>query len=119
MHNPIDVGPRGWSTPETFGRVLEAVAADPTVDLIMIHEDIYRFVQTHTPWEAVKSINELAIEAKDSKPIIAVLPYGASDEARLEIEQMLCQSKIAVFPTFERAARALFNRKRYFLHHNP
>ena len=117
LHNPVDIGPRGWSEPQILRKVLEIIAADPVIDLIMVHEDIYRFRKIGVPWEMVKKFNEVIIEIKQNKSIVIVLPHGVTDEARKEIDQMLCRAKIAVFPTSERAAKAIFNLSQYFPYH--
>ena len=115
LHNPVDVGPRGWSNPETFGRVLEIVTNDPKANLVLVHEDMFRFKQLKIPWEAVRRINEFVIEIGQRKPVVVVMPYGASNEVRWEMERMLIQAKIAVYPSFKRAAQAILNVRRYLL----
>jgi len=67
------------------------------------------------PWSAIESINDalIAFKTKQDKPIAVVLTHGASIKERRETELKLSQASIPVFPTMERAAKAIMNFSRY------
>jgi acyl-CoA synthetase (NDP forming) len=54
-------------------------------------------------------INDFFIEirGRQSKPLLIVLPPGSSEPERLDLERRLSKASIAVFPTMERAAKAI------------
>jgi len=65
------------------------------------------------------AMNDIVAKAgrKYGKPVIVVSPPGTLDKDRLEVESMLSGEGTAVFPSMERAARAIANvRQHYRLH---
>lgn len=113
LRNPVDVSQSG-SNPSTIKEVLELILADSTIDLVIIQEDIGVFLK-YLPWELAQAVNAVFIDlrAKQHKPIVVVLPPGATEAERLEIERALTQASIPVFSTMERAAKAIMNLSQY------
>ena len=60
-------------------------------------------------------INDILIDVNNShkKPVVAILAPGLGEIHRLEIEEKLVNSGIPVFPSIDRAAKALNNLKLY------
>ena len=107
LHNPVDVS-RSDSNPSVIREALTFVLADPSIELVIIQEDAGVLLE-YLPAEWVKEINAVFVDlrTKQDKPLVVVLPSGAAEPQRLEIEQMLAQVSIPVFPSMERAARAI------------
>ncbi|MCX5998164.1 MAG: hypothetical protein NTU41_00845 [Chloroflexi bacterium] len=49
-----------------------------------------------------------------SKPLVVVLPAGSTEPKRIETEGRLVAARIPVYPTMERAAKAISNVSRYY-----
>jgi len=112
--NPVDVSQSG-SNPSIIREALGVVLADPAIDLVIIQEDAGILLK-YFPLEWVQDINTVFVDfrANQEKPIVVVSPPGASDSQRLEIERRLTQASIPVFPTMERAAKAIANLSSYY-----
>ena len=113
LHNPIDVGQYGGQ-PSTLKETLDIILADPIIDLVLIQQDI-GIILSLMPEKLVEDINNVFIDfrTKQNKPIVIVLPPGDAEMKRLRIEQRLCQAAIPVFPSMERAAKAIMNISKY------
>jgi acyl-CoA synthetase (NDP forming) len=110
----VDVSQSG-SNPSIIREVLELILADTAIELVIIQEDAGILLK-YFPLEWVQDINTVFVDfrTKQDKPLVVVSPPGAADLQRLEIEQKLTQASIPVFPTMERAARAISNLNRYY-----
>lgn len=113
LRNPVDVSQSG-SNPLIIQQATELVLADSSIDLVLVQEDAGVLLK-YLPWEPVEAINAIFVDfrTKQDKPIVIVLPPGATETERLEIEQKLSQASIPVFPTMGRAAKAIMNLSRY------
>lgn len=113
LHNPVDVSQSG-SSPAVIHKAIEIILADPSVDLIIVQEDV-GITLGIIPWEHLEAINNAFMRFRGSqqKPIVFVLPPGIAESERLAIEHKLAQASIPVFPTMERAAKAIVNLSRY------
>ena len=69
--------------------------------------------------ERVDELNHTMVNfsQKQSKPILVVLPPGPAEMRRIEIERILSHAGIPVYPSMERAAKAISNVNRYFRRH--
>ena len=94
---------------------IELVAADRRVDIIVVYENADTLVGLMTK-EVADLINGMIVKAsqKGRKPIIVVSPPGSLDLERLDIECRLCEAGIPVYPSMERAAKAIADVKRYY-----
>ena len=112
--NPVDISQRSGNT-QALQRTMELIAADPQVDIIVIHENadiLSRFLGK----DMADELNGIIIDFghKQSKPVVVVLPPGSLEMERLEIECRLAEAGIPVYPSMDRAARAIGNVSRYF-----
>lgn len=114
LHNPVDVSQAG-GRPAIIEEAFRLILADPSVNLLIVQEDMGILVG-RLPWNAIESINDalIAFKTKQDKPIAVVLTHGASIKERRETERKLSQASIPVFPTMERAAKAIMNFSRYY-----
>ena len=111
--NPVDVSQRSGNL-VIFEQTLRLVAAQPSIDIVAVYENADLLV-SFLPKEITDGLHHAIIDLsrKQPKPVIVVSPPGALDMQRLEIESRLAESGIPVFPSMERAARAIANVRRY------
>ena len=116
LRNPVDVS-QGSSNPDIIRKLTEIVLDDPNIDLLIIQEDVGILRQFLTT-DLCRMLNNAFIEVKNKKqkPLILVLPPGTNDIERSQLEQELTQASIPVFPSMERAAKAIMNYSRYWKH---
>ena len=109
VHNPVDVSQSQSRLPILQG-VFKAVLADSAINLLIVQEDM-GILLAYITLEGMEAINDTLINLRisQSKPIVIVLPSGAAEAERLQMERKLSKASIPVFPTMERAARALRN----------
>jgi len=113
LRNPVDVSQSG-SNPSILRDAIGIILDDPSIELIIIQEDAGILLK-YLPWKVAQAINTVFVDfrTKQDKPVVVVSPPGAAEPQRLEIEQALTQALIPVFPTMERAAKAIMNLSRY------
>lgn len=113
--NPVDVSQRAGNL-QAFERALHLVATEPSIDIVAVYENADLLV-TFLPKQITDAMHDAIIDLKrkQPKPVILVSPPGALDMQRLEIENRVAEAGIPVFPSMERAARAIANVHRYYL----
>lgn len=110
--NPLDMGGTiGFGgSPDTLRRLFAILNADPNVDAIAM-EMASGFLARR--WQAdpasLDRMLDLLVDhqQQSAKPFVAVLHAGHVEEMALEARKRMQDRGIAVFATFERAARAL------------
>ena len=115
--NPVDVSQRSGNL-RAFEKAIELVAAEPNIDLIAVYENVDLLV-AFLSRPMADAMNDIVAKAgrKCGKPVIVVSPPGTLDKDRLEVESKLSEAGIPVFPSMERAAKAIANvRQHYRLH---
>ena len=95
-------------------RMTWLVAAEPGVDLIAVYENVDLLIAFMSRPMA-DAMNEIVAKAgrKYDKPVIVVSPPGTLDKDRLEVESKLSEAGTAVFPSMDRAAKAIANVRQY------
>jgi acyl-CoA synthetase (NDP forming) len=113
LRNPVDVSQAGGRL-STLDEIFKAILADPVIDMLIVQQDM-GILLIQMSLEAVETINNslLSLRAMYGKPIVIVLPPGVTEPQRLQIEQKLTKSATPVFPTMERAAKAISHLSRY------
>lgn len=103
---------------QAFEQTMQLVAADRRVDIIVVYENAGTLVSLMTK-EVADLINGMIVKArqKGSKAIIVVSPPGSLDLERLDIECRLSEAGIPVYPSMERAAKAIADVRRYYSYH--
>lgn len=100
----------GWSSGmlASFERTMESVIRDRRVDIVVVYENADTLVSLMTR-EAADLINGMIVRShrKGGKPIVIVSPAGSLDSERLDIERGLSEAGIPVYPSMERAAKAI------------
>jgi acyl-CoA synthetase (NDP forming) len=102
-----------------FEGTMESLIRDRRVDIVVVYENADTLVSLMTR-EAADLINGMIVRSlqKGGKPIVLVSPPGSLDPERLDIERGLSESGIPVYPSMERAAKAIANVRRYHIRHN-
>jgi acyl-CoA synthetase (NDP forming) len=108
MRNPVDVSASGWN-PDIFSKTLETIANYNGIDFVLTYEPVptgpgaSRLINTHIDYliQTKKRVN---------KPIATVLRRDDTPEAAnlaFNLQNKCAQAGIPVFPSLERAARAI------------
>jgi len=119
VRNPMDVGMQ-LRHPEDHLRVMELVAADPGIDIIMMitHPGFSRWAGRKFANLMFGSLVKFAESSRNGKPFcIAIRSPSESLEAekdRLQMTKRLLDAGIPVFKTMERACRALYRFTGYY-----
>jgi acyl-CoA synthetase (NDP forming) len=113
FNNPLDVS-QAKSNVEIIRRAIEIATADQHVDLVVIQESMDLLIR-RLPWEAIERLGDMLADLckRQGKPMAAVLLPGLAEVERLAWARKLSNERIAVFPAFERAAKAVANMKWY------
>ena len=115
LRNPVDVS-QSWSRGSlNLFQAIELILEDPVVELLLIQEDVDILIKFFSQ-EGLNGINDFFVQLKKkhSKPLVIILPPGSAEPERLDVEQMLLKASIPVFPSVERAAKAIVALNRYF-----
>jgi acetyltransferase len=109
LGNPVDMS-QCQSDPEKVQRAIELLAAEPQIDLLLVYESAGVLLDLY-PREVTAGVNDVILNfaGKKVKPVVLVLPYGPAETRRREIEQRFIGAGVPVFPSIERAARAIHN----------
>lgn len=115
FRNPLDFG-IPLENLEILKKALDAVAADPVVDLIVFHDPINELcVGPFGGW--AQDVNDALINLKkrQPKPMVVVSPPGSpTTQEQWDLESELNAAWIPVFPNIQQAAKAIAGVSRYF-----
>ncbi len=112
--NPVDASQAQFRGLATLFQAIDLVVKDTAIDIVLIQEDIDILLPVYSQ-KGLEEINEFFSElgSRQNKPIIVVLPPGAIEPERLQIEQKLLAASIPVFYSMERAAKAIYKLNQY------
>jgi len=125
IQNPIDTG-NPWTPPSTYRRIMEVVASDPQIDVLVIimwHLPLFYAQRELRSWDLFQQILEvpIIISKMQWKPVVMVLCATPTEGEMLEVEGEWRRIKdrylaagISVYPTVERAANALARFVAYY-----
>ena len=97
--NPVDMGP-AWYDSETIKKVIEVILADENIDGLVLY---FAYASANRP--LLKEIGGLLKSPAHKKPVICCFPSPTG--AWVEEKHELDESGVAVYPTPERAAKAM------------
>lgn len=117
--NPVDIS-QGYGNIETLRKTMDLLAGDSQVDIIVLYENVdilSRFVGK----QMTDELNGTIINFSHSQriPLVAVLPPGSLETERLEAEGRFVEAGLPVYPSIDRAARAIANVSRFRLRTKP
>lgn len=119
IQNPIDLG-NPWTSPSAYRQIIKVVSSDPQVDaliIVMWHLPLF-YARRELLWKSFQQIIEasVTIGKRQRKPAVIVLWATPTEAEMLEVEGAWRKIKdryiaagIPVYPTVERAAKALNN----------
>jgi len=128
IRNPVDVG-APVIPPQMFQKVLEIAASVENIDTIIATQALHLFTSRKmkglggTGSMPAKDSLEIpvTINKRSGKPVIMVLPLGSAgadslgvEQARREFREFYISHGIPVYPTLERAARAVAHVVEYY-----
>lgn len=113
LRNPLDVS-QGYGDTGKLRQGLEVVLSDDTFDVVAIYENVdilLRFLSR----EIMDEMNSIFMEFARGRrrAMVVVLPPGSAEDSRLQVQKTLLGAGLAVFPTVDRAARAIANVYHY------
>jgi len=112
LTNPVDMSQRQAIAP-AVKQALDLVANEPQIDVILVYENAGVLLDVY-PREVTRDVNEVFLDfgRKSAKPLVLVLPPGPAEVRRREIEEKFKQAGVPIFPSVERAAKAIGNLSR-------
>ncbi len=124
VRNPMDVGMQ-LKGPDDYVRVLELVASDPAIDVVIIemHPMMARHGGRKRAQRMMENLVEFAAPHRSSKPIVVAMRNSgdnlASERARLRITESFLAAGVPVFRSMERACRAIYKATSYYERREP
>jgi acyl-CoA synthetase (NDP forming) len=123
IQNPIDLG-NPWTSPPTYRRIIKVASSDPQIDasiIVMWHLPLF-YARRELLWKFFQQIIEapITISKRQRKPAVMVLCATPTEVEMLEaegewrkIKDRYLAAGVPVYPTVERAAKALANFATY------
>ena len=117
LRNPIDIGTKG---PEgRLQKIIEIICDDPNIDLVIVDPTFLTSgiseMKTRIAKEVVKLSDQLAeIMEHKKKPIINIFSKHLDPDMQGQLMRRHCDALIPIYPTLERAAKAIGKVSRYW-----
>lgn len=115
LRNPLDMGGSGGVL-EVLERTMELVVADPGVDAIIVNEHLDQLLGG-LPSESLEGMNDIFIHASAVKPLVIVSSPSMFAAEVVALENRLADAGVAVYPSLDRAAKAIANMNWYYKRH--
>jgi len=117
LRNPLDMGGVG-GTLEILERTMEIVVSDPRINIVIVNEHI-DFLLRFLSKERLDGVNDILIRFRRSqgKPIVVVSRPGLAGAERIAVERKLSDAQVTIYPSLDRAAKAIANMNWYFRFH--
>lgn len=115
LRNPLDMGGVGGVL-EILEKTMEIVVADPRIDLVIVNEHIDQLAMW-VPKETLEAMNDIFIRFRAIKPLVIVSLPGLASAERMALERKLSDAQVTVYPSLDRAAKAIANMNWYFRFH--
>jgi acyl-CoA synthetase (NDP forming) len=118
LRNPLDLSAGGGSSDRILRmgeKAFQLVVGDPNIDLFIVWENVDVLVRI-LPMKSIIALNKTFTDFRKTqdRPIAVVLSPGKAELERVSVEKTLLKAQIPVFPTIERATKALVNMSQYF-----
>jgi acyl-CoA synthetase (NDP forming) len=111
VKNPID-GAEAWTDMDTIKETIRLATEDSNIDSVLVeismHYVLRLFVRSPV---TIDSLYRMICELKDQsrKPLFMILTPTNYEQERMELWKKLSEKGVPVFPSFERAVKALSN----------
>ncbi|HDM35706.1 MAG TPA: hypothetical protein ENG09_00435 [Candidatus Syntrophoarchaeum butanivorans] len=111
IKNPID-GAEAWANPDIARETIRLAMEDENIDSVLVevttHYMLHLLVRSEVSIESLyRMLREL--KNRSRKPFFVVLSPSNYEYERRELERKLIEGRVPVFPSFERAVKALRN----------
>lgn len=117
LRNPLDMGGVGGVL-EILEKTMEIVVADPGIDLVIVNENMDELVAWVSK-ETLNAMNDIFIRFRGIKPLVIVAPpSGLPSADRVALEKKLSDAQVTVYPSLDRAAKAIANMNWYVRFHH-
>jgi acyl-CoA synthetase (NDP forming) len=113
LNNPIDTGGAVVTDLKVFQQMFKIVVADIDTNLVLLNQAVDPFL-TYIPNEVLYALNDTVIELSSKKPFVIVSPASFAETEQLAMERKFARAKLPVYPTLERAAKAIANFTKYW-----
>ncbi|MFD0853141.1 hypothetical protein ACFQ07_12950, partial [Actinomadura adrarensis] len=82
--NPLDTGFPGLTNPDLYRQCVEAVAADPNVDVVLVQEELPRSTAKPREEKYLRQLSQQATNGDLGKPVgaMSLVSYSLTDHAR-------------------------------------
>ena len=116
--NPFDLSQIGGNL-ELLREIFELISLDKNIELLLINNDV-DINSFFMPPSIYEQLIDLFINFKNlyKKPIAVVIPPALLFEKEMEIENKLLDASIPIFPSIDRAAKAIMNVVSYWKRKN-
>ncbi|KPJ51646.1 MAG: hypothetical protein AMJ37_04460 [Dehalococcoidia bacterium DG_18] len=115
LRNPLDMGGVGGVL-EILEETMEIVVADPRIDLVIVNEHLYQ-LDMWVAKETLEAMNDIFIRFRGMKPLVIVAAPGLASDERTALERKLSDAQVTVYPSLDRAAKAIANMNWYYRFH--
>ena len=115
LRNPLDMGGVGGMV-EILEKTMEIVVGDPRIDLVIVNEHIDQLT-LWVPQETLQAMNDIFIRFRGIKPLVIVSPPGLASAERMALERKLSDAQVTIYPSLDRAAKAIANMNWYYRFH--
>ena len=115
LRNPLDMGGVGGVL-EILEKTMEIVAAEPRIDVIIINEHLDQLLMGLSK-ETLDKMNDIFIRTREKKPIVIVSSPTLGGAELMAVEKKLANARVTVYPSLDRAAKAIANMNWYYRFH--
>ena len=115
LRNPLDMGGVGGIL-EILEKTMEIAVADPRINLVIVNENLDQLVMS-LPKERLEAMNDIFIRFRQIKPLVVVSLPGLAGAGPMAVERKLSDAQVTVYPSLDRAAKAIANMNWYFSFH--
>jgi len=115
VKNPVDMA-GAWGHVETVEDTIRTIESDKNVDMLILevsmhYSSLYALADQKYPQKLLEIIKKMKKEAK--KPFFVVLSSTPYEQDRLRFDKELTNAGVPVYPSIQRAAKAIMNMVRY------
>jgi len=115
LRNPLDMGGVGGIL-DVLEKTMDIVVSDPRIDLVIVNEHMDQLA-LWLPKETLEAMNDIFIRFRRVKPLVIVSPPGLASDDRMELERKLSAAQVTVYPSLDRAAKAIANMNWHYRFH--
>lgn len=117
LRNPIDIGTGGPQG--RLAKIIELAAADPVIDLIIVETTFLTSKMSKMKTTLIKTILGLSddlvsIRENQRKPIVVIFSKFLTPNKQQKMVRRFSEAQIPIYPTLERAAKAIVNLSQYW-----